>query len=317
VIPDGPDRPYLAARVLNVEGLILLMLGHLETAPPALAESLVLFRRIGKRRNESTVMSNMALVAQARGELVEALHLFESAVRIDRQVRDVSARGRKLAAMGAVRIELGDFDTAARELEEAREICGENQEPVGEVEARLGLGDLLLQIGEVERAQELLVEGDSHGVVVRSRILAVRSHQLAARIAFAVGDVPRARQAADEATRIAFEAGMNGELVHGRVLQAVALAGGRQHREALVAARRAEELFADLGGARRAEEVWWLAAQALSRSGSGDRAARYLERARAEVARKAALIRDERLRACYENHPIVQRITAGFGPASR
>ncbi|HUT78756.1 MAG TPA: AAA family ATPase, partial [Polyangia bacterium] len=312
IVPEGPDRAYLVARVLGIEGLILLMLGHLETAPPVLAESLVLFRRIDKRRNESTVMSNMALLAQARGELVEALHLFQSAIRNDRQVRDVSARGRKLAGIGAVRVELGDFDAAARELEEARGICRENQEPVGEVEAGLGLADLFLQIGEVERAQEILAGGDHPSFVARSRILAVRTHQLAARIALAAGDVPRARNAADEATRIAFAAGMNGELVHGRVLQAVAFAGARRPGEAVVAARRAEELFVDLGGARRAEEIWWLAGQALFQSKSRDRAGRYLDRARAEVARKAGLICEPRLRACYENHPLVQRITAGF-----
>jgi tetratricopeptide (TPR) repeat protein len=313
VVPEGPDRAYLAARVLGVEGLILLMLGHLETAPPALAEALVLFRRIGKRRNESTVMSNMALLAQARGELLEALHLFESAIRIDRQVRDVSARGRKLAGMGAVRIELGDFEAAARDLEEALHTCRENQEPLGELEAELGLSELALQTGELDRARELEAGGGVLRPAVRSRILAVRRHQLAARLALATGDGRRARIAADEAARIAFEAGMNGEVVHGRVLQAAALTGARLHGEAVVAARRAEELLGDLGGVRRAEEVWWLAASAVHRAGGSDRSGRYLERARAEVARKAALIRDARLRGCYESHPLVQRIAAGFG----
>ncbi|MFO8073078.1 MAG: protein kinase [Polyangia bacterium] len=313
VVPAGEEQgAYLRGRVLNAQGLVLFMLGQIDRAPAVLAEAVVLFRRLGKRRNESTAMSNAALVAGARGELVEAIRMLESAMRIDRQVGDVSARGRKLAAVGAFRAEIGAFAAARADLEEARAICRENGEPVGQAEAEQVLAELRLWEGDALRAREILGDEDYREFVRRSRILLARHHQLEAAAALAAGEARRAGRAAGEATRIAFEAGMNGEAIHGRALLGLALADRGRCGEAVVAARRAVDLLGDLGGVRRAEEVYWHAALAMHRCGDARRARWCLDLAEREVERKAELMREQDARRRYDAHPLVRRILAGL-----
>jgi len=311
LVPQGGQGPYLRGRVLGVKGFVMLNLGYLGTAPEVLAEALVLFRTLGKRRNESTSLSNLALVAQARGELCEAVHFLRSAMRIDREVRDASARGRKLAAVGAVRLELGDLERARSELDEARAVCGENREPVGAVEAELGLAELHLLRGDPGSARSILTAPELRSFVSRSRLLVTRHRQLLSSALLGLGHADGARQAAEEATRIAFTAGMNGEVIHGRARLGIALAELGRPGEAVVASRRATDLLIDLGGARRAEEVWFLQARIMARAGMAERSLRALEQARIELERKRSLIADPPSRARYETHPLVEAITAG------
>ncbi|MBW2276809.1 MAG: protein kinase, partial [Deltaproteobacteria bacterium] len=311
LIPQDRQGPYLRGRVLGVKGFVMLNLGYLGTAPEVLAEALVLFRTLGKRRNESTALSNLALTAQARGELYEAVHFLQSAMRVDREIRDASARGRKLAAAGAVRLELGDFERGRAELDESRAVCGENKEPVGAVEAELGLAELFLLRGDAGRARSILAAPELRSFVSRSRLLVTRHRQLLASALLALGNPAGARQAAEEATRIAFTAGMNGEVIHGRARLGIALAELGRPGEAVVASRRATDLLVDLGGARRAEEVWFLQARIMARAGMAERSSRALEQARLEVERKRGLIADPTSQEMYEAHPLVVAITAG------
>jgi hypothetical protein len=232
-------------------------------------------------------------------------------MRIDREIRDASARGRKLAAAGAVRLELGDLERGRIELDEARAVCGENREPVGAVEAELGLAELFLLRGDAGRARSILAAPELRSFVSRSRLLVTRHRQLLATVLLALGNAAGARQAAEEATRIAFTAGMNGEVIHGRARLGIALAELGRPGEAVVASRRATDLLVDLGGARRAEEVWYLQAQIMARAGMEERAQRALEQARLEVERKQALIADPASRALFEGHPLVEAITVG------
>jgi tetratricopeptide (TPR) repeat protein len=267
LVPEGEEGIYLRGRILGVKGFVMLVLGYLGTAPEVLAEALVLFRLLGKRRNESTVLSNLALVAQARGELTEAVHFLQAAMRIDREIREVSAQGRKLAAVGSIRLELGDLVRGRADLHRARGICRDNGEPVGAVEAELGLAELFLQRGDAERARSVLTAPELRGFAARSRLLLIRQLQLLSMALLGAGRADGARQAADEATRVAFTAGMNGEVIHGRARLGIALAELGRHGEAVVASRRATDLLVDLGGVRRAEEVWWLQARTMSRAG--------------------------------------------------
>jgi tetratricopeptide (TPR) repeat protein len=311
LVPQDRQGPYLRGRVLGVKGFVMLNLGYLGTAPEVLAEALVLFRTLGKRRNESTALANLALVAQARGELSEAVHFLQSAIRVDREIRDASARGRKLSAVGAVRLELGDLDQGWTELDEARSVCGENREPVGAVEAELGLAELFLLRKDPGRARAILTAPELRSFVSRSRLLVTRHRQLLASTLLALGNPTGARLAAEEATRIAFTAGMNGEVIHGRARLGVALAELGRPGEAVVASRRATDLLLDLGGARRAEEIWFFQAQIMARAGMEERSSRALEQARQEVERKRALIADPASRGMYDSHPLVGAIVAG------
>jgi len=307
-----PDAAYHKARVLGVKGLVLMMCGDLVRSPSILAQALVLFRHLGKRRNESTVMSNLALLAQARGDLPEAIDLLERAILTDREIRDLSARGRKLAALGGIHVETGEFDEGQNVLEESRKICRDNTEPVGEVEADLGLAGLWLERGDPEGADEILAEVTRRGFVDRSRVLLTRYHQLRTKACLALGDVDGALEAADSGSRVAQAAGMTGEVIHGAALRGLALLAAGRQEEALAACDRMDELVAVRGGVRRAEEVWWHRARVLYGGGDGEGANEALVRALEEVERKGALILKPARRAAYNAHPLIQEILVGL-----
>jgi tetratricopeptide (TPR) repeat protein len=302
---------YLKARSLAVKGYALIHMSQLDEAASPLAEALVLFRRLSKRRNESQMMWHLSLLAQARGELIEAIEFIESALRIDVQVRGERPRGRKLAALAAIRAEIGDFQGAYADIERSETICLENRELVGIAEAGLTKARLKILEGNATQAIQILEQVGKHGVVEQSRLLLVRHRQLSAMAYLLAGRLDTARKLAAEASRVSLKAGLNGEAVHGGALQGLILAEMGLDSEALSTTRRATDLLAMVGKVRRAEEVWWFQALTFQKAGNSYRAERSLEEAHNEVERKRALINDPRLAVLYDNHPLVRRIRDG------
>lgn len=313
LIPSDNERaPYFLARALGIKGFVLLNMGHLDEAAGPLAEALVLFRKLRKRRNQSVVLSNLGLLGQARGELSVAIDFIESAMRIDSEIRDISARGRKLATLGSFCTELGDFEAAEADLNSGKTLCRENTERVGEVEADLGLADLALQRGDPGLARSILEKVGRKDVISRSRLLIVWHRQLAALALRGTGLAGAALRVAEEAYRIALEAGINGEAVHGGVLHGLLLAEAGMPGQAQAATRRATDLLSTLGGVRRAEQVWWLQAQTFHIIGNRYRARLAVEQARKEVARKKGLLADRQQAAFFDAHPLVRAIERGL-----
>ena len=312
IIPRDRGGLYSKGRILGIKGLVFLHQGDLERSPSCLAEALVILRRLGRRRNESTVLSNLALLAQARGDLVEGIDFLERAILIDRANRDVSARGRKLVATGWINVEMGDFDSGRALLEEGRQICQENRESMGEVEADLGMANLYLAVSDPEGAHDILDEVAGRGVVSRSRILLTRHRQLLSRTMLDLGDPDGALESANEAEDMARRAGMTGEVVHGLIHRGLALLRAGRPREALAATDEVEDLIEELGGVRRSEMIWYHRARILHGAREPDLAARALARARAEMERKRALITRTRHKAFYDNHPLIEAIIGGL-----
>ncbi len=312
IIPRDRGGLYSSGRILGIKGLVLLHQGDLERSPTCLAEALVILRSLGRRRNESTVLSNLALLAQARGNLSEGIDFLEQAILIDRANRDVSARGRKLAATGWINIELGDFDNGRALLEEGRRICQENRESMGEVEADLGMADLYLAMADPEGAHDILDELAGRGVTSRSRILLTRHRQLLSQTMLDLGDPGGALESANEAQDMARRAGMTGEVVHGLIGRGLALLRAGRPREALAATDEVEDLIEGLGGVRRSEMIWYHRARILHAAGEPDPAARALAKARAEMERKRSLITRTRQKTFYDNHPLIKTIVGGL-----
>ncbi|MDJ0761741.1 MAG: protein kinase [Myxococcota bacterium] len=303
---------YLKGRALGIKGFVSLNMGHLDASAAPLAEALILFRRLGKRRNESLVMGNLSLLAQARGEMTEAIEFLQSAIRIDAEVRDLRGRGRKLVALGGIHLEIGNFIEAEKYFRDAREICRDHDEKAGEIGADLGLAELGLETGEHESAQRILEDVGQRELLRRHRLLLVRHRQLIAGALVRAKSFKVARRLAEEATRIALEAGMIGETVRSGVRQGLILAQTGRMGEALVATRRATDLLANLGRIRRAEQIWWYHALTLHKAGNHRRAENALDTAREEVQKKRQQMADARLIAFYNNHPLVKSIEAGL-----
>ncbi len=313
VIKDTTDAAFLQkAHVLNVKGFALHQMGYLDDAATPLAESLVLFRRLGSHRNESEVMHHLAQLAWARGELVESVEFLERALRIDAKVRAARPRGLKLAAMGAVRIDLGDFDGAYANLADAKRICHENQERVGLAETELAFARLKIIESNYTEAFEILDSVGQRSVVLDSRILLVRHRRLMVMALIGEEKFESAVALADEATRIALESGMNGEAVHSGVLRGLALAYAGKRHEAVSATRRATDMVAMLRKVRNAEQVWWTQALTFKQLGDNYLAARAAAEAVAQVDKTRRRIRHRKYVETYDNHPLTQAIRKGL-----
>jgi tetratricopeptide (TPR) repeat protein len=166
-------------------------------------------------------------------------------------------------------------------------------------------------------AREILENMSRGDVVARSRLRLVQHHQLNAKALLGAGFPALARETAEKATRIAFEAGMDGEAVYSGVLLARILAELGLYNKSLTALNDAGNLLAKLGKVHLAEEVWWLTAVSYHYIGDIPHAENALEKARAEVDRKKTLINEDRFVTRYEKHPIVQAIQAGLGERNK
>jgi tetratricopeptide (TPR) repeat protein len=271
-----------------------------------------MFRRLRARRQESQTLSNLALLAQARGELTVAIEFLESAIRIDAEVCDVTARGQKLATLAAIHTELGDFEAAHANIRDSRDFCKQNREHFGEVDANLGLARLMILDQDPALAREILENMGQGDVVARSRLRLVQHRQLTSKALLGAGFPTLAREIAEEATQIALEAGMDGEAVYSGVLLARILSELGLYNKSLTALNDASTLFAKLGKVHLAEEVWWLTAVSYHYIGDTKNAENSLKKAQSEVNRKRSLMNEDRFVSCYEKHPIVQAIQAGL-----
>jgi tetratricopeptide (TPR) repeat protein len=257
-------------------------------------------------------MHHLALLAWARGEMVEAVEFLERALRIDTKVRAARPRGLKLAALGAIRIDIGDFEGAYANLADAQRICRDNQERVGLAEVELAFARLKIMEKNYKVAAEIL-EGLGHrSVVSESRILSVWHRQLTVTALIGEDNLPAALKLADEAARIALEAGMNGEAVHGAVLQGLSLAYAGRSAEAVSVTRRATDMLAMLRKVRNAEQVWWYQAQTFQKLGDTYLAKRALAEAVNQVEKKRRRLRNHKFAEFYDHHPLVQAIQKGL-----
>lgn len=313
VIRETTENAFLQkALVLEVKGYALYQMGYLDDAAAPLAESLVLFRRLSSHRNESQVMHHLALLAWARGELVEAVEFLERALRIDTKVRAARPRGLKLASLGWVRIDLGDFEGAYANLQDAQRICRDNQERMGLAEVDLAFAQLKIIEKKFDEATALLDNLAQRSVVAESRILSVWHRRLTVLTLLGEDKLETALKLADEAVRIALESGMNGEAVHSGVLRGLALAHAGQRSEAVSATRRATDMLAMLRKVRNQELVWWYQARTFHKLGDTYLMERALSEAENQVSKKLRRIRNRKYAAFYENHPLVRSIRTGL-----
>jgi len=311
LIPEPSESPYLKARILGLKGLVFMETGHLAEAAYPLAYAVIAFRRLSDRRNESVQLANLGLLAQARGNLIESLGFFEHALAIDREIRDVSERGRKLVGYADIRVELGQFETGESLLNDALRICRENYEPMGELEAELGMADLLLQRGRPAEARDVLVAFLDRPFLKTSSISRARHLRLLTEAFIGSGDPVAAVTSARDAIAVAERSQMKAEVAHGASLYALALAHARQVEKACDEVHRVEEVIGELGRVRHGERIWWRCARTLHLADNREGRDRALEKARNEVERKLSYIENPKHRGLFLNHPLIVSIMLG------
>jgi tetratricopeptide (TPR) repeat protein len=304
---------------LNVLGNTYANAGQYDPALDAYRESLEIYHQIGDRLFESWVYGNIGWMYVAQGHFESALDYFRNSHDASRRVDDRSVEARALMAMASLRRKLGQYDEAERLANTARDIVP--RAGWREIE-RWALGELSLAAwwrgdlgGALGLAQTALGHAyhqqDLQAIGWDMALLAsVHLGQPWFGSASAVGNLHLALHLADRAEEI-------GRQTRDRFIQiwgseALGLVHWRlgQHDEALKWSQRTIELLERTPGYSDSREPLYFEHSLVLRAcGHDDQAEAALQRARAELLRKADLMTDPDMRHTYlEQVPVSRAI---------
>jgi tetratricopeptide (TPR) repeat protein/tRNA A-37 threonylcarbamoyl transferase component Bud32 len=293
--------PILVARatILDQRGAALWYIGRLEAAIESYAEALVIYRALGMGRQEARALNNMGMVFSALGEYEEALAHYKSALKLDQALGDRSHIAQELGNIGQCYSDLGDVDRAESYLGKALKLAEQTGNLAAAAEAAVSLGQAKLQRGDARAGLDLFERGLALATENRDRYQEVRALQYIALAHLTLGNPAEAAlEIARSATEWARKMPMLVGVIYGQALQGLALARLGRHDEAMVCV---DDAVLRLEGARAdgAEHIHRWRAEVLAAAGRIDDARAALERADAEIAAKAAKLRDPDLRRLY------------------
>jgi tetratricopeptide (TPR) repeat protein len=263
-------------------------------------------------RHEARALNNMGIVFAALGEYEEALAHYKSALKVDQALGDRSGMALKLGNIGQCYSDIGDAARAESYLAKALSVAEQTGDLSAAADAAVSWGQTKLSRGETRAALELFERGLTLATENRERYQEVRALQYIALAHLVAGDPPEAAlEMAHSATEWARKVPMLVGIIYGLTFQALALSKLGRHAEAIAAI---EEAVQHLEGARPegAEYVYGWQAEILDAAGLHAEARTAVARAGAEIAAKAAKLRDPELR----QHFLASRRLPGLPPGA-
>jgi eukaryotic-like serine/threonine-protein kinase len=231
----------LVAQARLQEGIALISLGELASAPRALEEGKAIFVDAGDRAAVARASNLIALVLARRGDLDAARRLFEETLSIYREIGNLSGVALVQSNLSNVYNIRGELDEAVKAGERALQVYRQLNQKEGIARTQNNIGDALRRAGNkagaTERFEEALALWREIG---RRRDSAVALDNLAA-LRYDIGDLAGARRLAEEALAIYRNVGDKSELGYGlrnvaSILRAQGdLAGARSRQEQAVA----------------------------------------------------------------------------------
>ena len=119
--PEATDA-RTRARALRAYAQGLLLIEQPDRANAPLQESLLLFRELGDRLGEASVLRELDMAAWAQGHIEQAIELAEAALTIYREEDDRRGIALALADIGVDLLETGNVERGTAMLEEAQTI---------------------------------------------------------------------------------------------------------------------------------------------------------------------------------------------------
>lgn len=116
----------LEADSLRFLGVIDLDLGQFTLAEQQFYASLEIYKAVGDKRGESSVLNNLSIVAYSQKRLVEAMTHWENARLVFKTVGDKEGLARVLSNLSAVCMDLGDYEKGQSFSQEALVLCRES-----------------------------------------------------------------------------------------------------------------------------------------------------------------------------------------------
>jgi tetratricopeptide (TPR) repeat protein len=256
--------------------------GRLESAKEASTRAAAIQRELGNPRSEAIATMTLGLAALLQGRFAESRQALDAAHRAFQEMSRARERAQTLTLLAAVSTALGEAEEAPRLFAEAvalvrplemppalEEIEAEQALSAVQLGAAPGLDELArlarrtsggyralleaaaaesaLSLGRVEEAQRWIAGALDHlqgPFARRARQLVLGS---AARVALAAGDLPRARQAAEEAVAALRATGERYDLGRVLVVLGAVLRASGDPGSAEAALREARDLARELG----------------------------------------------------------------------
>lgn len=309
----GTTRELLSSRaaILVQKGILLRRLGRSDEAFEAYAEAIVIFRRLGIRRNEAFALNSLGVALAANGAYEDAITAFRASIHIDRETGDRLRLGRKLSNVGQLYDALGDTRRGLSFVKRALDVFEAVDDKAGRCDAYAAEAEMMLDEGAppasaalpLDQARRIAERLSSNYEIARERIVRARLERLG-------GDAERAKTAAREALDAARAERLVSYEVHAltELAAAHALAGDRV--DALLRAKEARERLAGID-VERPEKVYRLLAELFAGLGEGGDAQALFDQARDLLDAKASSIRSDAMRARFLESRDVRAIREG------
>lgn len=297
------------AQILNNRGTILWNMNRLNEAIEGYAETLVIYKNLGRPRQEARALNNMGIVFSALGESEAALAHYKRSLRIDQRLGDRAQIALKLGNIGQTYTELGDDKRGEKYLLKALKLSEAHQDWASMIDILNSLGQVYLGRGDLERASNFLRRGLDHAREAHNHYQEIRSLVYLAQASIedghALGEAKeQAAKAAEMAKAVPMPVGEMFALATG----ALACEKLGEFAEGLALSREALVHLEKIEQGEGLETILQIHATLCEKNGLLDEARTAIAQSRQEVERKAAKLVDSELRACYLASPSSAKI---------
>jgi tetratricopeptide (TPR) repeat protein len=146
-------------RCLNNLGIIADLRGESLEALASYELALAAYQQAGLARGIAQTWHNIGISRRTLGDVARALEAAQEALRVAEQLGDAAQAAQALAGRAELHILAGDLSLAAAELARAKDAYERIQHPVGLAEIWRLEGMLARQRGDVDRAVQCLAQG--------------------------------------------------------------------------------------------------------------------------------------------------------------
>jgi predicted ATPase/class 3 adenylate cyclase/DNA-binding CsgD family transcriptional regulator len=202
----------LRAKALWAAGNLAVRLGHSEQGETLCQESLALFRAIGDTKGTGTAVLHLAMVAQARGDLVEARSRYEECLVLSREVGDKSLVAWALESSAEIAILQGEYARARPLLEESLALFREVSNTSGVATSLKWSALMMFSQGDLARAHAVAEESLALYKEIGSKSEEAEVLSVLAEITFYQGDTTTARLLFEKTCAFYREVGNEGQL---------------------------------------------------------------------------------------------------------
>lgn len=252
--PGGSaDDGVRAARTVRIEvliakGALLRQTGEVSAAIEVYAEAYALLSRHGPRHLLAQVLNNLGVACSSRGEYADALRFYLASIAVSREIGNRDRLGMALSNAGQAHAALGHSERALAFLRKSLEVYAAlGGRATGRADAHVALAEVYAARGETEMALAEIEQARAVAEATGTRYDLVRVKLGEAVVALSRAEYRAARASAEEAERIAAEAGLKVYALHARAYAAEGAcgAGDRQAAQRYVDAVLADPCFAE------------------------------------------------------------------------